>query len=118
MQDAAKFWAYFLKKSLLPWENNIRKVIQITLALGVGSADVERAVSVMNHISYDSRSRLSISHIDSLARVRINGPNLEHFNHQPYVKHWLLKHMHTDDEMKTKTQKDSVNENKYNSKLF
>jgi hypothetical protein len=64
----------------------------------VGSADVERGFSIMNHIRYDRRSQLSVKHIEDISRLRINGPDIENFNVKPYTLHWLKHHMQTDAE--------------------
>ena len=70
--------------------------MEIVLALPVGSADVERGFSIMNHARYDRRSRLSTKHIEDIVRIRINGLDFEDFNVEPYTLHWLKNHIETD----------------------
>jgi hypothetical protein len=78
----------------------------------VGSADVERGFSIMNHIRYDRRSRLTPKHMEDIVRIRINGPELEDFNVLPYTLHWLQNHIETDAVTNIKTS----NLNKDNTK--
>lgn len=63
------------------------------------SAEAERGFSIMNHIKYDRRSRLTGGNLENLLRIRINGPDdLDSFSAIKYAKRWVSeKHYRTDD---------------------
>ena len=52
----------------------MKRLIRHVLSVPVGSADVERAFSILSHIRDQRRSRLTPKHIEGLLRIRINGP--------------------------------------------
>lgn len=96
---AERFWPYYLKKTSLDWGRTIQRLIRIVLVLPANSADAERSFSIMNHIKYDRRSRLTSENLDHLMRLRINGPSqLDRFPSAKYARAWTkLGHMRTDD---------------------
>jgi hypothetical protein len=109
LNDPAIFWAHFLNMKILPWKAEIRKLMVIVLTLPVGSADVERAFSILNHIRYDRRSRLPPEHLEAITRIRINGPGIKDFNVVPYTLNWIANHIETDTPIYTKNEKDQMN---------
>ena len=85
---------------LIPWGrlSKIRKLIQIVTVLPIGSAEAERGFSIMNHIRTKRRSKLLGTTIESMMRIRMNGPEIETFNTLPYVMRWVNRnHILTDD---------------------
>src|SRR6218665_2053157 len=54
----------------------------------VSSSEVEHGFSVMNLICTDSRTSLLVSNISNLMFININGPLIELFHCQSYVKTW------------------------------
>ena len=83
----------------LPWKSNIKFLIRTVLVLPANSADAERSFSIMNHIKNERRSKITSDNLDSILRLRINGPKqLDRFPSAKYARAWLKKgHMRTDD---------------------
>ena len=68
------------------------------LVLPIGSAEAERGFSIMNHIRTKRRASLHGTTIQSLMRIRMNGPELPEFNAFKYAKAWIdAGNMRTDD---------------------
>ena len=51
----------------------------------ISNAKVERGFSAMRRIKTDWRSSLGEDTLDSLMRISIDGPSLEHFDPKPAV---------------------------------
>ena len=97
-QDPVTFWGYFLNSNMITWDDDIKKLIYIVLALPIGSADVERGFSIKNHFKTNRRSTLTTSHIEDTMRIRINGPEIDDFDPVIYTLHWLnTNHLESDD---------------------
>jgi hypothetical protein len=75
--EAHVFWPHFLQHQLVPWKPNIKKLITTVLVLPVGTADIERSFSILNHFKYNRRSRLTPDHVEDITRLRFNGPELD-----------------------------------------
>lgn len=116
--DALQFWTHFMQLPNINWPENFRKLINIVLALPVGSVDAERGFSILTHARYNRRSRLTPQHLDDILFLRINGPSIEKFDALKYTKAWLdARHMETDDPTRRgKTKKSS--DNIHHSNLF
>ena len=56
------------------------------------TAECERGFSLMNLISTDLRARLLISNISNIMFINVNGPPLNQWNPESYVKSWLASH--------------------------
>jgi hypothetical protein len=81
------FWSSVIGKFNI--EKQLLYLIKTVLILPIGSADAERAFSIMNHIRTKRRSQLSDQNMEALLRIRLNGPNeLERFNPTKYSKLW------------------------------
>ena len=98
------FWAVYLTRDDFEIGPAIRRLLQVTLSLPIGSADAERAFSVLAHIRNKRRSRLKPTSVDALIRIRMNGSKkLEEFNAAKYAKSWLaMGHSRTDSKAVTK----------------
>ena len=86
----------------------MKRLIRKVLAVPIGSADVERAFSVLSHIRTQRRSKLTAYHLEGLLRICLNGPKADIFSPLQYAKKWtgLL----TDDplqQLKKSTQKET-----------
>ena len=95
----------------MKWESEIKKLITIVLILPVGTADVERSFSVLNHFNSTRRSRLTPKHVQDITRIRVNGPPIYEFDPTKYALHWInTGHLRTDDHIaskdKNKNEKD------------
>ena len=73
-QNPEHFWPKYLNKKHLNWGKTILRLIQIILVLPANSPDAERSFSIMNHIKYDRRSRITSENWDNWMRIRINRP--------------------------------------------
>jgi hypothetical protein len=60
--------------------------------LPCSTAECERGLSLMNILSTDLRASLLVQHIASLMFLNINGPPLNMWKPEPYVKTWLQSH--------------------------
>ena len=99
--NPAIFWNYCLNSNFQP-EEDLKSLIKIALVIPVGSAEAERGFSILKHIRYDRRNRLTTGHIEDLLRIRINGLPLEDFDAARYTNVWLQSHMDTADPSKTR----------------
>ena len=66
----------------------LSKFAQIALALPVSNADSERGFSCMNRVKTQLRNRLSVSSLDTLLRISIEGPDISHFDFSSAVTEW------------------------------
>lgn len=97
-----EFWSHFLNSNTLKWDTEIKQLVTIVLILPVGTADVERSFSVLNHFKSNRRSRLTSKHVEDITRIRINGPHISDFDAPKYAVYWLnTGHKDTDDVTKS-----------------
>jgi hypothetical protein len=69
------------------------KPLQVAVkTLPCSTAECERDFSLMNLICTDLRTSLTTKNIANLMFLNINGPPLENWQPEEYVKTWLLKH--------------------------
>jgi hypothetical protein len=95
--SSINFYSYFLAEQNVPWKKYSKSLIETILVIPIGSADAERGFSILKHIKYDRRSRLTVNVLNAVMRVRINGPPTEKFNALPMAKLWISKgHILTD----------------------
>ena len=107
--NPAQFWSHYLDgKKLAVMGPTLKKLVEISLSLPAGSAEAERGFSIMNHVKYDRRSRLTPKHLEDLMRIRINGPPLSDFDAPRYALEWLKEHKHTDDPTGTRKKDESM----------
>jgi hypothetical protein len=67
------------------------KIASIALTLPVTNADSERGFSVMNRVKTVLRNRLTVSSLDSLLRISIEGPERTYFDFERAVTLWGSK---------------------------
>ena len=65
----------------------ISRFAQIALTLPISNADVERGFSCMNRVKTDLRNRLTVSSLDTLLRISIEGPEKD-FDFSAAVSRW------------------------------
>ena len=95
-KDILVFWEHYLGTNLIP--EKLKDLIRNILAIPVGSADVERAFSILTHIRDSRRSQLTAEHIEDALRIRMNGPSPDEFNSIKYATSWVNSgKMHSDD---------------------
>ena len=66
----------------------LSKFAQIALALPVSKADSERGFSCMNRVKTELRNRLTVSSLDRLLRISIEGPDISQFDFFSAVTKW------------------------------
>ena len=88
----------------------MKKLIRRVLAVPIGSADVERAFSILSHIRDQRRSKLIPYHLEGLMRICLNGPKPELFAPLKYAKTWTG--ILTDDPVNQKKKKTTQSEPK------
>ena len=82
------------------------------LAVPIGSADVERAFSLLSHIRNQRRSQLTAYHIDTMLWIHLNGPKVGEFLPLKYAKSWVEKNrLLTDDPNYIKKKRTKVDPN-------
>ena len=96
---ARDFWGHFMSQTAFGIPDDIKQLLGKILVIPMGSADAERAFSVMNHIKHKRRGRMGQVNLEELLRIRLNGPNrLELFPAAKYSKLWIeAGHMRSDD---------------------
>ncbi len=67
--SARDFWGHYLSKISLTIPPDLRKLISNVVSIPIGSADAERAFSVMNHIKHDRRGLLSEKYLEDFLRI-------------------------------------------------
>lgn len=58
----------------------------------VWSADAERGFAIMNNVKTTKRSSLNHENLESIMRIKINGPDIEHFDAKRYAAYWVQQH--------------------------
>jgi len=66
-KDILVSWEHYLGTNLIP--EKLKDLIPNILAIPVGSADVERAFSILTHIRDSRRSQLTAEHIEDALRT-------------------------------------------------
>jgi hypothetical protein len=81
------------------WTNGLKNLVRVALVIPVGSAEAERAFSIMNHARTKRRSHLLPATLNSIMRIRINGvKKIDQFPAQRYANLWVKAgHLRTDD---------------------
>ena len=65
-------------------------MVHQVMSIPIGSADCERAFSILFHIRSKRRSTLAPDTIQNLMRIRLNGPkNIQKFPALEYAKVWI-----------------------------
>ena len=108
-KNPAVMWPMMLATQHAKENNDFVKLVDVVLALPVGTADVERGFSILNHIRYDRRARFTVEHLEDMSRIRINEPSLSKFNAEAYALHWLKSGHMQSDELLTKRRISSSN---------
>ena len=86
--DPIHFWYHFLTKGTVP--EKIADMVRQVLSIPIGSADCERAFSILFHIRSKCRSTLAPDTIQNLMRIRLNGPkDIQKFPALEYAKVWI-----------------------------
>ena len=83
-RDLVVLWQHYLSTDMIP--QTMKKLIRRVLAIPIGSADVDRAFSILSHIRDQHRSQLTAYHIEGLLCICINGPIPEKFLLLKYAK--------------------------------
>jgi hypothetical protein len=103
------FWSIIVTNEHVKSQIHFIKLIHTILALPVGTADVERGFSILNHIMFDRRARLTVKRVKDISRIRINGPSLSKFNAESYALHWIKSgHVQRDNPSGTKRKSHST----------
>jgi hypothetical protein len=96
--DPIGFWTHFLNSDTIEFGSDIKSLIRKVLVVPITTAEVERGFSILTHIKYDRRSRLTPKNLRNIMFLRINGPEPENLDAVKYAKKWIESgHMATDD---------------------
>lgn len=92
---------------------NLHSLVTAVNTFPCSTAECERDFSLMNNISTDLRSSLTVANISNLMFISANGPPLDQLDLKPYVKSWLRTHRSAVDTRsrqvtKTTTEKSAV----------
>jgi hypothetical protein len=108
-KNSAILWPMILATEQAKQNIEFVKLVHTVLALPIGTADVERGFSILNHIRYDRRARFTVQHLEDMSRIRINGPSLSKFNAEAYALNWLKSGHTQSDKLLTKRRKSAGN---------
>ncbi|XP_008183248.1 E3 SUMO-protein ligase KIAA1586-like [Acyrthosiphon pisum] len=87
--------AFIENNELIP--DNFKPILNTIASLPCSTAECERGFSLMNNIITNLRASLLISNVSSLMFIKSNGPPIEVFNPEMYVRSWLEDHRSADD---------------------
>ena len=79
---------YLSKDSLSQLFPIMSKLLVHALVLPMSTTDCERCFSAMNRTKTDFRNRMHTKTLDSLLRIRIEGPPLPEFNFKEAAERW------------------------------
>ena len=71
-------------------------LINLLKIIPISTSEDERGFSAMNMVCTDIRNRLSIEIISCVLFIKINGPPIEQFSPDKYVKNWLRTHQNAE----------------------
>lgn len=63
-------------------------MIELLFSILISNAKVERLFSLMNRVKTDSRAALGEETLNSLTRLRMEGPKLEEYDPMPAIQLW------------------------------
>ena len=68
--------------------SNVLALLQIVLSIPVQTSTLECGFSLMKQIKTDWRNRLSSQTLSQLMMIKLDGPDLNHFNAEPAIMKW------------------------------
>lgn len=84
------FWSQLLKWPEIIWGERIKRLVKTILAIPISSAEAERGFSTLKYLRDSRRSRLIASTMDTMLRIKLNGPDeLDHFPAPRYADAWI-----------------------------
>ena len=87
--DPVKFWTAFLNNEMITWAKELKELIHIVLVIPLGSSHVERGFTVLQGVNNKARNRLTVTHLEEIVRIKINGSPIRKFDPIPYPLYWL-----------------------------
>jgi len=70
--------------------DDILLLMDLVFALPPTSVENERAFSQLKLLKTDIRHRLGQGRLDCLLQIRLNGSDIEEFNPDPAIDHWMV----------------------------
>lgn len=87
--------------------DDLKPLLRTLSTLPCSTAECERGFSIMNNIITDLRASILISNVSNLMFINANGPPIDKFQPQKYVRSWLINHRSaTDNRSKTSQGRD------------
>ena len=68
---------------------NLRKLFSVVSTLPVSTAECERGFSAMNRILTEERNRMTVSTLNSLLFLGVNGPEVRSFPAEKFAEMWI-----------------------------
>ncbi|XP_022182073.1 E3 SUMO-protein ligase KIAA1586-like [Myzus persicae] len=99
-------------------QNTIVELVNCIKTFPCSTADCERGFSLLNLICTDLRNKLTVSNIANLMFLNINGPPLNQWNPEEYVKSWLISQHRDADDTRTKILKTDEPNIEYKKSLW
>ena len=81
-------------------------LINLLKIIPISTSEDERGFSAMNMVCKDLRNRLSVENNSCILFIKINGPPIEQFSPENYVKLWLRSHQCAENKRNTGRQND------------
>ncbi|XP_050516420.1 E3 SUMO-protein ligase KIAA1586-like [Diabrotica virgifera virgifera] len=107
------FRDYLENSTTIP--KDLNPLINCTKLIPCSSAECERGFSHMNIIISPTRSKLTIEHVSALMFIKLNGPSIQTWKPENYVKAWLRRHRTADD---TRTRRANLQPDKEEEDAF
>lgn len=90
--SVSAFWSQILKWEGISWGVCMKRLVQTVLAIPISSAGAERGFSVLKYIRDEHRSRLTPQNLDTILRIKLNGPDeIADFPAEKYARRWVNK---------------------------
>lgn len=86
--------------------DNFKPILNTIASLPCSTAECERGFSLMNNIITNLRASLLISNVSSLMFINSNGPPIEVFKPEMYVRSWLEENRSANDTQSRVSSKD------------
>lgn len=78
-------------------------LVELLFSIPISNAKVERLFSLMNRVKTDSRAALGEDTVDSLTRIRMEGPKLENYDRTLTIQLWASTAARRPNQPKRKT---------------
>ena len=83
-------------------------LINVLKIIPISTSEDERGFSAMNLVCTNIRNRLNIESLSAILFIKINGPPIDQFSPDKYVKKWLRTHNAANSTLNTGRESEST----------